>query len=241
MFQFFQTPAWQLIAQSDWMSKGILFSRLGLSVLCCAVVINKFMALREQRNRLKSFYQLVKPLRTFDELLIVIRQNHENLGADVVNAALNELNGILKNEKGEIQSGAHRSFSHGMLTEGETERLVMISEHTVETAVHSCEDQLPFLAVSAAVSPLVGLFGTVWGLIHAFINISQEKSADIAVVAPGIAEALITTLGGLVVAIPALVFFHYFSNEILKMENELLSTAEITLMIIKRTFNERKV
>lgn len=238
---FFQTPAWQLIAQSDMMSKAVLFSLVALSVLCCAVVINKMLALREQRRRLALFYTQLKTLRSFDDLLSLLRNDQESFGADVARAPLTELNSILKSEKGDAHSMHNQSASHGVLTEGETERLTMVSEHAVETAVLQCEAQLPFLAVSAAVSPLLGLFGTVWGLIHAFINISQEKSADIAVVAPGIAEALITTLGGLVVAIPALVFFHYFSNEVRKMEQQLLSIADITLMIVKRTFNERKV
>lgn len=237
---FFSTPAWQLIAQSDWMSKFVLFSLLMLSILCIAIVVNKFMVLREQRQRLDGFYHQLKSIRSFDDMLQLLRTDQESLGAEVTNAILGELNSILKNEKGDVVGLAHRSSAHGVLTDGETERLEMVSEHTVENLVLTCENQLPFLGVAGAVSPLLGLFGTVWGLIHAFINISQEKSADIAVVAPGIAEALITTLAGLVVAIPALVFFHYFSNEIRKMEQQLLSIADVTLMIIKRTFNERK-
>ena len=70
------------------------------------------------------------------------------------------------------------------------------------------------LSVSAAVSPLLGLFGTVWGLVHAFVRIGELQTADIATVAPGIAEALITTLAGLMVAIPALVMYHYVANKI---------------------------
>ena len=98
------------------------------------------------------------------------------------------------------------------------------------------ESYLPILGTSAAVSPLVGLFGTVWGLIHSFVNISQEKSADISVVAPGIAEALTTTLAGLMVAIPAMIAFHYFSNELRKQEQQLDHLADKYLSIIKKTF-----
>ena len=76
------------------------------------------------------------------------------------------------------------------------------------------ESYLPFLFTSASVSPLLGLFGTVWGLVHAFIRISEKQSADITTVAPGIAEALITTLAGLLVAVPALVMYHYLIAQI---------------------------
>ena len=98
------------------------------------------------------------------------------------------------------------------------------------------ETYLPILGTSAAASPLVGLFGTVWGLIHAFVNISQEKSADIAVVAPGIAEALTTTLAGLIVAIPAMIAFNYFSNELRKQEQQLSHLTDRYLSILKQTY-----
>jgi biopolymer transport protein ExbB len=64
------------------------------------------------------------------------------------------------------------------------------------------------LSTTASVAPLLGLFGTVWGLVHAFMNIAATQSADITAVAPGIAEALITTIAGLLVAIPALVMYN---------------------------------
>ena len=71
------------------------------------------------------------------------------------------------------------------------------------------EAYVPILSSCAAVAPLLGLFGTVWGLIHAFLQISQTQVADLATVAPGISEALITTLAGLMVAIPALIMYNY--------------------------------
>ena len=79
----------------------------------------------------------------------------------------------------------------------------------VEEALSQEEALIPVLATCSQAAPLIGLFGTVWGLIHAFMAIAQQRSADIAAVAPGIAEALITTMGGLVVAIPSLVLYAY--------------------------------
>ena len=89
------------------------------------------------------------------------------------------------------------------------------------------------LSVSAAVSPLMGLFGTVWGLIHAFVRIGELQSADIATVAPGIAEALITTLAGLMVAIPALAMYHYVANKIRATERQLFVCADQISMIMR--------
>jgi biopolymer transport protein TolQ len=78
------------------------------------------------------------------------------------------------------------------------------------------ESQLPFLATVVTVSPFLGLFGTVWGIMRAFIDIKTYGSAHIMVIAPGIAESLITTVIGLCVAIPAVVFYNYLVNRLRK-------------------------
>ena len=107
---------------------------------------------------------------------------------------------------------------------------------STESVLNRLDYRLDFLATVSSNAPFIGLFGTVWGLIHSFVNISQEKSADIAVIAPGIAEALTTTLAGLIVAIPAYIAFHYFSNELRKQEQQLGHLSDRFLNIIKQTF-----
>ena len=104
---------------------------------------------------------------------------------------------------------------------------------TVDTLVSNEESYLPLLSTSAAVAPLLGLFGTVWGLVHAFIRISEKQSADITVVAPGIAEALITTLAGLVVAIPALVMYNYLVVRVRQIEDQIVNLADKVSFIIQ--------
>ena len=88
------------------------------------------------------------------------------------------------------------------------------------------ETYMPFLSTSAASAPLIGLFGTVWGLINAFIGISEKQSADISAVAPGIAEALVITLGGLVVAIPALIMYSYLHTKIRELDQQMVILAD---------------
>jgi biopolymer transport protein TolQ len=96
------------------------------------------------------------------------------------------------------------------------------------------EEYLAVLSSSAAVAPLLGLFGTVWGLIHAFIRISETQVADIATIAPGIAEALITTLAGLLVAIPALVMFNYLHTKTRALEQQLITLADRITFIFQQ-------
>ena len=81
------------------------------------------------------------------------------------------------------------------------------------------ESYLPILATTANISPFVGLFGTVWGIIHAFRDISHQSSVSIASVAPGIADALVTTASGLFAAIPAVIAYNFFLQRIRGVES----------------------
>ena len=87
------------------------------------------------------------------------------------------------------------------------------------SAMAKLSAKLPLLATTAGVSPFIGLFGTVWGIVHAFMEISHQSSASIAAVAPGIAEALITTAVGLFAAIPAVIGYNYFIQRIRAMDS----------------------
>jgi len=96
---------------------------------------------------------------------------------------------------------------------------------SVDEMADAEESYLWVLSTCAAAATLLGLFGTVWGLVHSFLRISQKQSADIVTVAPGIAEALMTTLVGLIVAIPALILFNYLSIQVRRMEGYYMEIA----------------
>jgi biopolymer transport protein TolQ len=98
------------------------------------------------------------------------------------------------------------------------------------------ESLTPFLATVGSSAPFVGLFGTVWGIMDAFRNIGAKGSANLATVAPGIAEALITTAIGLVAAIPAVMAYNFFARKIKVITNEMDSFGNDYLNIIKRSF-----
>jgi biopolymer transport protein TolQ len=112
----------------------------------------------------------------------------------------------------------------------------MVMDKGLDETMQDQQEYMGILLVTAAVSPLLGLFGTVWGLIHAFLRISEKQSADIVTVAPGVAEALITTLAGLLVAIPALVMFHYLQLRLRKLDFQLSSITDACSWIIRQIF-----
>ena len=104
------------------------------------------------------------------------------------------------------------------------------------TEVTRLERRITFLATTASVTPFVGLFGTVWGIMNAFEEIGRMGSANLAVVAPGISEALITTAMGLAAAIPAAIFFNLYNSRIKVLSSMMDDFALEFLNIVERNF-----
>ncbi len=227
-FNIFRSGAWQLVVQTDWMCKLILLGLFLLSVYCIAVVALKFVGVLRQRRAMNKFLQQFKNARSLREVVDASKIAPESLGSKLTDRIIME-----------IQRMNSKNFDQQLLVFGHVDSdkqayLEILTGQHISNLVLEEERYLPLLGSSAAVSPLIGLFGTIWGLIHAFLDISKEKSADIATVAPGIAEALITTLAGLVVAIPATVAFHYFSHEIRKLEGQLIDIGEVILALVQQ-------
>lgn len=95
---------------------------------------------------------------------------------------------------------------------------------------------LPFLATTGSTAPFIGLFGTVWGIMTSFHEIGMRGSASLAVVAPGVSEALVVTAAGLAVAIPAVVFYNFLSNRLAEIESNMHSFSVEFLNLIERDF-----
>lgn len=224
----FNSTAWQLILQSDWVCGLILLGLFLLSVFCLAIIIYKSMAFYKHIIQLRALAKRLKACVNFQELIEVSREFKDSLGGNFLHSSLNELKRILEKQKNDSKS----------LTSRDLDNLELFMNQEINLILEEEELYLPVLSSSAASSPLVGLFGTIWGLIHAFIDIGQEKSADISTVAPGLAEALTTTLAGLVVAIPALIAYHYLTRQMHKVEVILFDVNERFLKIVRETLSE---
>ncbi len=234
-FNIFKTAAWHLIAQSDPMCWMILLGLFITSVFCIAIIAFKYFAFRAERRSLDALVQRMKTVRTFTDLIAVSKDFREGLGGRFLLSALSELKAILDVAAKKRSAGSPEDTSPTLSDREiailESEMVTLAGQLIIEQEVY-----LPVLSTSAVAAPLVGLFGTIWGLIHSFIDISREKSADIATVAPGLAEALIVTLGGLVVAIPSLIAFHYFASQVRQIDHQLNDLGDRFLNIIKQTF-----
>ncbi len=129
----------------------------------------------------------------------------------------------------------------------ETLEMQMATMDNLKRAIRKAESQeiaqlgraLPFLATTGSSTPFIGLFGTVWGIMASFHDIGQRGSASLAVVAPGISEALIATAAGLVVAIPAVIFYNYFSNKLADIDNNVRVFSTDFLNLVERDLMSR--
>jgi biopolymer transport protein TolQ len=217
---------WQLIKQSDSVSQLVLLALLGMSIACWSIFFYKWWLFRAKKRQLAAAVAQLKMVQNLEQLLEVAPQFSGTMPGYFISRNLSALKGVLEvNKQGEHTPIAKQQWDLIEQSMGQTIDEMLVRE----------EELLPVLAASAAVSPLLGLFGTVWGLIHAFVRISEKQSADIATVAPGIAEALITTLAGLIVAIPALMMFSYLNAQLKTIEHRLVTMADRCSLILQKS------
>lgn len=230
---FFKSTAWQLIAQTDMLTKLILVLIFFTSVSCVAIIIFKILSFRRHKQQMALLLQRLKQVKTFNEFIVLSKDFKETLGGRFIMSNLSSLKALLDTS---IKKQGGSDTSQSALTFQDIDTLELALNQSLTDIMLEEEAYLPVLGTSAAVGPLVGLFGTIWGLIQAFLDISQEHSADIATVAPGIAEALVATLGGLIIAIPAMIAFHYFSNDLRRFEYQLNQIGDKFLIMARHSF-----
>jgi biopolymer transport protein TolQ len=138
----------------------------------------------------------------------------------------------LRKRHAQAQSGA-KTDDAGL---GDIESIERALSRARTMAITEMENKVPFLATTASAAPFIGLFGTVWGIMNSFRNIGAKGAANLATVAPGIAEALVATAIGLVAAIPAVMGYNYLSRRIRVISAEMETFTNDFLNIIRRRF-----
>lgn len=218
---------WQLIKQSDFIAKLVLLVLFAMSIICWSIFIYKYMLLKAKKKQIEGALAQIKSIQAIEQLLELASYNTGNLAGYFLSKNLSYLKSVLEinKERGSMNMNEHQ-----------WNLLQQNMGQTIDDVVYQEESGLTFLSTCASVATLLGLFGTVWGLIHSFIRIAEKQSADIVTVAPGIAEALITTLAGLLVAIPALIMVNYLASELRFIENKLLHVADRTNIILQKLF-----
>jgi len=211
---------WNLIIQSDLVTQLVLIVLFIMSIVCWAIALYKLILLRIKKKQCIQVLDAVKNATNISELIDIASTYKKTLPGYVLVQLL-------------AASKQAKEHQHIELLQHQIDT-------TLDDIMYNEESYTSILSVSASVSTLLGLFGTVWGLIHAFIRISEKQSADIVVVAPGISEALITTIAGLCVAIPALIFSQYVIVRMRDLEYSLLMLSD-KIMLFTRSSMHRSV
>ena len=222
---FLGNSMWHLVMQADMTSRLVLLFLFGLSVICWSIFFYKLILLRVKKRQMLIVSKHMMNVTTFEQLLEVASTHSSTLPGFFLTKNLTFLKSMLSTPDGESKRG---------LTALEFEMVQQHADQIVDDLLLNEESYMPILSTTAVLSPLLGLFGTVWGLIQAFVRISTQQNADLITIAPGMAGALITTLAGLVVAIPAYAMFSYCSTQVRSLDRYLTSLSEQFMVLVQR-------
>jgi biopolymer transport protein TolQ len=217
-----------LFCESGWMGKVVMAILLCFSVVSWAMILLKFQFLRKAEKESLAFLQVFRKTKNVEELLASARQMKFSPVAALFIEGQKETESVLKSLPGGKVSDADRP-----LIVEEIDRSLQI---TVQDEIVYMERYMAFLGTTGTVGPLLGLFGTVWGIMDAFYGIGLKGSGDIGALAPGLAEALINTTGGLFVAIPAVISYNYFAEKIKDMASRMDSFSIEFMSFVSRSY-----
>lgn len=226
---FAEIPVVNMLIRSGWVARVILLLLAAFSLLTWAVIFNRIFFLRRITQINKQFRTFFNGIRSFTQL---------EKGAEEFNTCpLGKLGKVSLAEYKRIIADAQ---SHSAVKDWSfylQNQFYMASERlsAVSQALSSKLDYGVFLlAIIGSIAPFLGLLGTVWGIMNSFYQIGNQGSASLPVVAPGIAEALITTIVGLAVAIPAVFFYNLFVHKAERIEDEMDEFSDQLLLRLKR-------
>jgi biopolymer transport protein TolQ len=231
---------WHIIIEAGWVVKAVMLLLLLFSVICWGIILTKTITLSRVRKDTQLFFDAFRESRKFSLLYAEAKQFTFSPLAQVFKAGYAELNRLSR-----LQSAGQKSSDDSSSQEPEYERTGMDNvTRSLQQAVTAERTRLErgvnFLATTGSSAPFIGLFGTVWGIMESFRRIGVMKSASLAVVAPGIAEALIATAAGLAAAIPAVIFYNYFLSRINNISTEMDNFSSELINIIERIYMQRK-
>jgi biopolymer transport protein ExbB len=218
-----ELSVWSMFMSADIVVKAVMGGLAFASLVTWTVFIAKTFELNHLRRRTKSALSRIKKATTLAEAHLALGKNNSVLSS-MLGAAAHELR-IAHDVSGD---------------RGITERVTSILSEIARADARLTRRGTGLLATIGATAPFVGLFGTVWGIMNSFIGISKAQTTNLAVVAPGIAEALLATAIGLVTAIPAVIIYNHFSRST-KGYLELVSRASgATLRLLSRDLDRRE-
>ena len=227
-----QTDFFQLLTQGGIIAEAVLVLLLIFSAVSWAVILYKFWQYSRAGRHTSSFIDVFRKSSKFSEVQAVCRSLPDSPLVGLFQAGYAELNLQLRGGNPETKPAA--AAARPTLKSLDAVDRALLRATTVEMT--KLERRVPFLATTASITPFIGLFGTVWGIMDSFQRIGVAGSSSLAVVAPGIAHALIATAAGLFAAIPAVYFYNHFTNRVKHFSAEMDDFSLEFLNIAERNF-----
>ncbi len=217
-----------LFIRADWVVKGVMIGLALASLWSWAVIIDKFFRFGALNSQADRFEETVGSGRSLEEIAAEAGEKTRQPLPRLLNAALREW-----------RDARTKGLTGDSQTAFLIQRIDRVLDSNIARESQKVEEGLGSLAIVATASPFVGLFGTVWGIMHAFQAIAVEKNTSLAVVAPAIAEALFATAIGLAAAIPAYIAYNKFSTDAAKFAARLEGFADDLATAIQRRLTEK--
>jgi biopolymer transport protein TolQ len=215
----------QLFLQAHIVVKLVIIGLLLASVWSWGIIFEKLFAFRRARREADRFEQLFWSGQSLEELYAAMVHGRTFTMASLFVAAMREWKRSVE--------GSIRALGGIQL------RVEKVMDVTISREMERLDRRLLFLATVGSTAPFVGLFGTVWGIMTSFQAIAAAKNTNLAVVAPGIAEALFATALGLLAAIPAVVFYNKFAADSARLSQQLEAFADEFSAIVSRQIDVR--
>jgi len=217
-----------MFERADLLVKGVFILLVLASFWSWVIIINKGLALATLERKATRFEKIFWSGKSLDDLFQQFAGKNDHPMTAVFVAGLREW---------------RRAFEHGApaitVLAGTKDRVDKAMNVTISRESDAIEKSIGFLATVASTAPFVGLFGTVWGIMNSFAAIAARHDTTLAVVAPGIAEALFATAMGLLAAIPAAIFYNRYVNEIGRYSNRLYAFSDELSSILSRQLDEK--
>ena len=215
--------------------KAVMLLLLFFSITSWAIIFIKFRYIRKAFKESADFIDIFWQCRNLGDAFSKAKALRSSPIARIFILAYMEM--ARSDGRDKKKSGQKRTEKSYFQSIGSIKRTI---NRSINVEIRQLSQLVPFLATAGNTAPFIGLFGTVWGIMNTFHGIGISGSASLAVVAPGISEALIATAAGLAVAIPSVIAYNYFTDKIRVFDSELQSFSSDLINIMERDIQHQK-
>ena len=235
----FNGSLFDMVIHAGFVVQLVLLLLLIFSVISWAIILMKYFNIKKVVRENELFLSIYMRSTKLSEIFPEAKKFRHSALAEIFRAGYAELAKVAKTTRGNPSGkDAPEAAGQGIEIAG-IDNVERAMNRASGSEAGKLEVALGFLATTGSASPFLGLFGTVWGIMDTFKGIGARGSATLAVVAPGISEALIATAAGLAAAIPAVIFYNYYLNRIKTMTLEMDHFASELLNIVERYYVKR--